>query len=81
MGGLEGERNQEKSLQNLMSTVNPTLNERAVKAMEDAKQTILNMKAPFVNNYTDASAKAAMEACAAVDDVLSEVYDTLKSVN
>lgn len=81
MGGLEGERNQEKSLQNLMSTVNPTLNERAVKTMEDAKQTILNMKAPFVNNYTDASAKAAMEACAAVDDVLSEVYDALKSVN
>ena len=81
MGGIEGSRDQSKSLYSLMASVNPGLNERAVKIMEEARQTILSMKAPFVHNYTDASAKAAMEACTAVDEVLGEVYDALKSVN
>ena len=81
MGGIESSRDQRKSLYSLMSAVNPGLNERAVKIMEEARQTILSMKAPFVHHYTDASAKAAMEACAAVDEVLGEVYEALKSVN
>jgi hypothetical protein len=31
------------------------------------------MKAPFVLNYTDDSCQEAMDACKALDDVLTEV--------
>lgn len=80
MGGVEEKRDQSKSLYSLMQTVNPDLNAKAVKTIEDAIATIQAMAAPFVSHIKDPSAKAAMDACAAVDDVLSRVYETLRSL-
>ena len=77
MGGVEGQRDEAKSLYSLMSQVNSELNQKVVKTIEEAIKTIGQMKAPFVQNFTDPSAKAAMDACAAVDEVLSEVYEVL----
>ena len=80
MGGVEGQRNQDKSLYKLIGTVKPELNAKVVKTIEDAIATVQDMAAPFVSHIKDPSAKAAMEACAAVDDVLGEVYEALRSL-
>ena len=44
-----------------------------MNAIENALTAINNMAAPFVQNYADASAGAAMEACQELSDVMSEV--------
>ena len=75
-GGLEGRRNGE-SLHSYMSKQNPELDKRVCAAIEGAKTAISAMKAPFVLNYTDASAAAAMDACSTLADVLQELKDAL----
>ena len=70
MGGIDGQRNTTASLHAYIKSVNPSLDERVVKAIDNAKTSINNMKAPFVLNYTDASAATAMDACRELNDVL-----------
>ena len=49
-------------------------------AINNAIDKIGAMEYPFVNNRTSATAGEAMDACAAIDDILSEVYTLLSKL-
>lgn len=72
-GGIEGRRNEAKSLHAYIKSVNSDLDAECVAAIADAQAKIQAMKAPFVENYTDASCSAAMTACSNLVDVLTKV--------
>ena len=48
-----------------------------MNAINNAIEKINAMAAPFVLNYTDASAGRAMEACQQLSDILDEAKDAL----
>jgi len=73
MGGIEGRRNEARSLHAYIASVNADLDNRCVRAIATAREKIKAMKAPFVTYYSDPSAQAAMDACSALGDVLVEV--------
>ena len=73
MGGIEGERNEALSLHAYIASVNAELDTKTTTAISNALAKIKAMKAPFVLNYQDASCQEAMDACKALDNVLSEV--------
>ena len=73
MGGMEGQRDESMSLHTYIKDNNSELDAKALNAIEKALNAIDNMAAPFVENYTDASAGAAMEACQDLSDVMAEV--------
>lgn len=77
MGGVEGERNESKSIHAYIAKVNPELDKECVAAIADAKKAILAMKAPFVLNYRDESAGKAIESCVALNEVLVKVKEQL----
>ncbi len=59
---------------------NPTLKSQAEavqSALENALDKINNMKRPFALNYTDASAKTAMDALDQLDETLESMESTL----
>ena len=72
-GGIDADNRAEHSFHNLLKSTNEELDARVVEAIEAAKNNINSMKAPFVENYTDASCDNAINACKALDDILSEV--------
>ncbi len=72
-GGIDADNREIHSFHNLLKSTNEELDARVVEAIEAAKNNINNMKAPFVENYTDASCDDAINACKALDDILSEV--------
>ena len=73
MGGMEGQRDETASLHTYIKDNNRELDAKAVNAIEKALTAINDMAAPFVLNYADASAGAAMEACQDLSDVMAEV--------
>lgn len=73
MGGIEGSRDESRSLHAYIKSSNEALDTKVTTAIENALTKIQAMKAPFVLNYTDASASEAISACKALDEVLSEV--------
>lgn len=73
MGGIDGRRDQSKSLHAYMNSVNAELDARCVDAIAEAQAKIQAMKAPFVDNFRDPSCADAMEACSDLVDVLTEV--------
>ena len=77
MGGNEGERDEDRSVHRFINDFNDELDAKVVNAINNAITKINNMKAPFVNNYLDASAGEAMEACQDLSDVLSEAKAAL----
>lgn len=77
MGGIENLRDESKSLHAYIRSVNPDLDARMIEAIDNAKNKIASMAAPFVLNYRDASAAEAMDACEVLADVLQEVKDEL----
>lgn len=79
MGGISTSRDEAKSLQNYVKTLDADLDARVIAAINNALTAIQNMKAPFVNNFTDASAGVASEACQAVDEILAEVATKLRT--
>lgn len=79
MGGIETERNESKSLHAYVKSVDAGLDTKVVNAINNALTKIKGMKAPFVNNYTDASAEVAIEACKSLDSVLSEIKIALRA--
>lgn len=48
-----------------------------VASIENALRTIKAMKAPFVANFTDASARTAMQACAELDECIAEAMTSI----
>lgn len=75
LGGIEGNRG--ASLHQYMQTHNKEMDAKVLKAIDNAKNAIKSMKAPFVLNYTDAGCKTAMDACKALDETLSELKQEL----
>ena len=73
MGGMEGQRDESMSVHTYIKDNNSELDAKALNAIEKALNAIDNMAAPFVVNYADASAGAAMEACQELSDVMAEV--------
>lgn len=75
LGGIE--ENRGASLHQYMQTHNKAMDAKVLKAIDNAKNAIKSMKAPFVLNYTDAGCKTAMDACKALDETLSELKQEL----
>lgn len=69
-GGIEGKRG--SSLHDYLASVNATLDKQVTDAISNALAKIKAMKAPFVLHYTDASCQEAMDACKALDDILTQ---------
>lgn len=80
MGGIEGGRNESKSLHNFVKEQNADLDARVIAAINNAINKIDAAQAPFVNNYTHASWGEASEACAAIDEIFSEVNKLLRAL-
>ncbi len=77
MGGIEGERNTALSIHAYIAGLNPQLDTRCVKAIENAHNAISAMAAPFVLNYRDESAGKAISALRELEEVLTEVKTEL----
>ncbi len=77
MGGVEGSRDSENSLQAFVYDMDSDLDARVQEAITNAKSAIQSMKAPFVYNYTDPSAGEAITACDELNTVLDELLTAL----
>ena len=77
MGGIEGERDEDLSVHYFINDFDAELDTRVVNAINNAINKINAMRAPFVTNYSDASAGEAMEACLDLSDVLDEAKTAL----
>ncbi len=77
-GGIEGAQDESNSLHGYMKAIDADLDAKVVDAINEAKAKIQAMPVPFVNNYTNSANAAAIEACQALDDILSEVNATLQ---
>jgi len=80
MGGVEGQRDESKSLHAFVNAQNADLDARVIAAIDNALTKINAAAAPFVENYSDDSWGEASEACAAVDEIFSEVNQLLRSL-
>ena len=70
LGGIEGRRNSSASLHAYLTGHSPETDRRCMAAIEEAKLKISMMKAPFVKNYSDISAKEAADACSALEEAM-----------
>ena len=77
MGGMENTRDEDRSLHAYIADGNAELDAKTVDAINNAKEKINAMRAPFVQYYADASAGAAMDACQELSDVMAEVKEEL----
>ena len=80
MGGIEGDRAESQSLHQFVKDNDADLDARLTAAIENALVKIDAMPKPFVTNYTSSACAEAMEACAAVDEIFSEVNDMLSKL-
>ncbi len=71
-GGVEGQRDDSKSLHSYIADIDADLDKRVTDAITNALSKISAMPAPFVNNRTAAANGQAVKACQALDEVLSE---------
>ena len=81
MGGMESNRDEDRSLHAYIAGGNAELDTRTVNAINNALEKIQAMKAPFVQYYADASAGTAMEACQELSDVMAEVKEELSKMD
>jgi uncharacterized iron-regulated protein len=78
MGGVEGRRDESKSLHHFVADKDKNLDAEVVAAINEALTAIRGMKRPFVNNITDPSAGAASDACQRLDETMAKVTSVLK---
>ena len=79
LGGVEGQRDESKSLHSYVKDLDASLDSRVVEAINNALSKIDAMPAPFVNNIAAAANGEAMEACAALSEVLDEVVEKIRN--
>ena len=79
MGGNEGERDEDLSVHRFIMDFDAELDTQVVNAIDNAIAKINAMAAPFVHNYSDASAGRAMEACQELSEVLDEAKAALNN--
>ncbi len=80
MGGVEGQRNESKSLHAYVKTINAELDNKVMAAINNAMAMIDAMPAPFALHYSDAANGEAVEACAELSDVLDEVINAIRNI-
>ena len=78
MGGVEGRRDESKSLHHFVAEKDKDLDAEVMAAISEALRAIHNMKHPFVNNITDPSAGVASDACQKLDETMAKVARVLK---
>ena len=76
-GGVAGRRDESKSLHAYLSDNNPEIDRAVTAALGEALAKIKAMKAPFVLNYTDNSAKEAIQACAELDECIGQAITAI----
>lgn len=80
MGGIEGQRDDSRSLHRFVKDNDSDLDARMVAAIDNAMAKIDAMPKPFVQNYTSSACAEAMEACAQVDELFAEINDMLSKL-
>ena len=78
-GGVEGQRNNDKSLHKYLGDRNASLDATICAAIDNALAKIDAMPAPFVQHYSDAANGAAVEACAELSEALGTAIDYLRN--
>ena len=76
-GGVESQRDANKSLHAYVKALDESLDAKVVDAINNALAKIDAMPAPFALHYSEAANGEAVEACAALEEVLDEVIDTI----
>jgi len=76
-GGRVGGRDAASSLSEWFKKNDPETASKMDAAISEALSKIKSMKAPFVLNFTDKSAKEAIEACSNLDKVISSAVTEL----
>lgn len=79
LGGVEGQRDEAQSLHQYMHSLNAALDSEVKEAIDNAMAKIDAMPAPFVNNIGAAANGEAMEACAALSEILDEVVEAIRN--
>ena len=79
MGGVEGKRDESKSLHNYVNKINASLDARVLNAIDNALAKIDAMPAPFVLHYSDAANGEAVDACSALSDVLGKAINAIRN--
>ena len=78
MGGIEGQRDESKSLHSYVNSLDAGLDSKVIAAINTALAKIDAMPAPFALHYCDAANGEAVEACAALSDAISEAIDAIR---
>lgn len=81
MGGIEGQRDEEKSLHSFVKSHDAAIDGHVTTAIETALQKISAMPAPFVLHYSEAANGIAVEACSELSDALGEINNMLRELN
>lgn len=76
-GGIEGQRDESKSLHKYIADRDAELDAKVTAAITNALAKIDAMPRPFVNNRGDARNGAALTACQALDEALAEANQKL----
>lgn len=79
MGGIEGQRDESKSLHNYLKNLNAGLDSQVMAAIDNALAKIDAMPAPFALHYSEAANGEAVEACAELSDALGEAIDAIRN--
>ena len=79
MGGIEGQRDESKSLHSYVRNLNAGLDNKVLAKIENALAKINAMPAPFALHYSDAANGQAVEACAELSEVLDEVIEAIRN--
>ena len=80
MGGVEGQRDESKSLHNFVKSDDGSIDGHVTTAIDNALTKINAMPAPFVLHYSDAANGAVVEACAELSDALAEINNMLREL-
>ena len=79
MGGIEGQRDETKSLHNYVKSLDAGVDSKVMAAIENALAEINAMPAPFALHYSEAANGEAVEACAELSDAISESIDAIRN--
>lgn len=76
-GGIEGDYDTENSLSAYFKEVNPELEQQVSDAIEDAIAKIRAIPEPFIENYGNENAGAAIVSIQTLDTLLSQAVNAL----
>lgn len=76
-GGRSDIRNTQNSLQHYFKENAPEIEAEFTSALTNALEKVKAMKAPFVKNFTDKSAKEAIEACVRLNEAIENAKTSI----